>query len=263
MEQLRHPEKGCPWDIEQNFKTIAPYTIEEAYEVAAAIDEGDIESLKGELGDLLFQVVFHSQMAKEQGSFTFDEVVNAVSDKMIRRHPHVFGDGNIKDAEAQTLAWEQQKQAEREQKSKDQGSTPSLLDDVPVALPALLRALKLQNRAARVGFDWPEVSQVIDKMKEEIIELSEALVDQQKNPHSNSDNAHIEEEFGDLMFVCANLGRHLNLDPEEALRKANSKFIKRFQYVEQAGAKDGKGLNDCTLEEMEAYWVEAKKDEKN
>jgi MazG family protein len=259
MEQLRHPEKGCPWDIEQNFKTIAPYTIEEAYEVAAAIDEMDMEGLKGELGDLLFQVVFLSQLAQEEGYFTFEDVVQRVADKMTRRHPHVFGNATIEDADAQITAWEQQKHQERQQKAKDEGKTPSLLDDVPACLPALLRAIKLQNRAARVGFDWPNTSEVIDKMKEEIIELGEAIANQKDTSTSTE---HIEEEFGDLMFVCANLGRHLNLDPEEALRKANVKFIKRFKYVEGASLRANKKLENCSLEEMEAYWEEAKQAEK-
>lgn len=249
MEKLRDPKDGCAWDVEQDFKTIAPYTIEEAYEVAEAIENDDMEALKDELGDLLFQAVFHARMAEESGHFKFSDVVDAISDKMIRRHPHVFGDANYRDAEEQTVAWEEQKAKERAEKSQK-----SMLDGVTVGLPALSRAVKLQKRAARVGFDWPEVSQVIDKLQEEMLELSEELT---KN---KQDQEKIEEEFGDMMFVYANLARHLKIDPEKALRKANSKFTYRFNKIEQYVDKKKKKFNEYTLDQLEDLWVKAKKE---
>lgn len=246
MRRLRDPESGCPWDIEQTFETIAPYTIEEAYEVADAIERKQWGELKGELGDLLFQSVFHAQIAEDEGLFSFDDVADTMSDKMVTRHPHVFGDENRdKSPEQQTLDWETIKAAERAGK-KQQGT----LDGVAIGLPALLRALKLQNRAARVGFDWPDTSHVLDKIIEESNELIEArdTLPQDK----------IEEEMGDLLFVMANLARHLSVDPEAALRKANAKFVRRFEFIEAELSKLGKTPADSDLLEMDAFWDQAK-----
>lgn len=242
MRYLRDPDTGCPWDIEQDFSTIAPYTIEEAYEVADAIEREAWEELKGELGDLLFQSVFHAQMASEAGYFTFDDVADTMSDKMVARHPHVFGDEDRdKSAEQQTRDWETIKAAERA--GKKQTGT---LDGVAIGLPALLRAMKLQKRAARVGFDWPDISHVLDKMVEEARELVEASADLPK--------ARIEEELGDLLFVMANLARHLDIDPEAALRHANAKFVRRFEFIETELSKRGKRPEDSNLQEMDALW---------
>ncbi len=251
MEKLRDPKDGCAWDVEQSFETIAPYTIEEAYEVAEAIEQNDMDALKDELGDLLFQAVFHARMAEEAGHFKFSDVVDAISDKMIRRHPHVFGDENYRDADEQTVAWEEQKAKERA--NKDQ---KSILDGVTIGLPALSRAVKLQKRAARVGFDWPETSQVIDKLNEEMVELSAELI---KN---KQDHDKIEEEFGDMMFVYANLARHLNIDPEKALRRANSKFTNRFNKIEQHIVNENKSFDQYSLDELEKLWVKAKGEER-
>ena len=246
MARLRDPETGCPWDIEQDFRSIAPYTIEEAYEVADAIEREDWEELKGELGDLLFQSVYHAQMAEEAGHFTFDDVATAIADKMVDRHPHVFGDeSREKSAEQQTRDWEAVKAAERAKKAKG-----GVLDDVALGLPALMRAEKLQKRAARVGFDWPEIGQVIDKIAEEARELAEA---KDSAPHGE-----IEDELGDLLFVVANLARHLKVDPEVALRRANAKFTRRFAHIEARLAEGGKRPEDSTLKEMDALWDEAK-----
>jgi len=251
MRRLRDPETGCPWDIEQTFSTIAPYTIEEAYEVADAIERAAWDELKGELGDLLFQSVFHAQMASEQGLFTFDEVADTMSDKMVARHPHVFGDeSRDKSAEQQTRDWETVKAAERAAKAQTR-----VLDGVAVGLPALLRAVKLQKRAARVGFDWPETTQVLDKIREECAELVEAK--------DELSQAEVEEELGDLLFVMANLARHLDVEPEAALRAANAKFIRRFNAVEAALAEKGRRPDEATLEEMDALWDAAKLREKN
>ena len=250
MRRLRNPESGCPWDIEQTFATIAPYTIEEAYEVADAIDRQDWDELKGELGDLLFQSVFHAQMAEEAGYFSFDEVADTMSDKMVARHPHVFGDENReKSAEQQTRDWETIKAAERVGK-KQQGT----LDGVAKGLPALLWAMKLQKRAARVGFDWPETTMVLDKIKEEADELVEAKDDLTADE--------IEEEMGDLLFVMANLARHLKIDPEAALRRANSKFVRRFEYIEDQLRLRGKTPDQSSLEEMDAIWNEIRQRDK-
>ncbi|HXV73929.1 MAG TPA: nucleoside triphosphate pyrophosphohydrolase [Sphingomonadales bacterium] len=246
MTRLRDPENGCPWDIEQDFKTIAPYTIEEAYEVAAAIDDKDMEKLKDELGDLLFQVVYHAEMAREAGEFGFQDVVEAISGKMVRRHPHVFGDADIKDAETQTSAWEAHKALERDKKGH------SLLDDVPSALPALLRAQKLQKRAARVGFDWPTAEEVLNKVEEEIAELRAEV----KAPSPSK--ARTADEVGDILFALVNLARWLKVDAEEALRATNTKFKRRFKYIEDELAKDGRDIKEVTLGEMEALWQEAK-----
>lgn len=250
MRRLRDPDTGCPWDIEQTFATIAPYTIEEAYEVADAIERQSWDELKGELGDLLFQSVFHAQMADEAGYFDFNDVADTMSDKMVARHPHVFGDENRdKSAEQQTLDWETIKAAERAEKQQ-QGT----LDGVAVGLPALLRAMKLQKRAARVGFDWPQTDQVLDKIVEESRELVEA---RDTLPHDK-----VEEEMGDLLFVMANLARHLKIDPEAALRRANAKFVRRFEYVEDALAKLDKLPEQSSLEEMDAFWNEIRLREK-
>lgn len=246
MRRLRDPKTGCPWDIEQTFETIAPYTIEEAYEVADAIERSDWAELEGELGDLLLQTVYHTAMGEDAGHFSFQSVVQAISDKMVARHPHVFGDeSREKSAEQQTADWEQIKAAERAGKAQ-QGT----LDGVAVGLPALLRALKLQKRAARVGFDWPSTDEVIDKIVEESRELVEA--------RDRLTQTEIEEEFGDLLFVMANLGRHLGLDPEAALRSANAKFTRRFQGVETKLAAMGKTPADSDLAEMDALWDQVK-----
>lgn len=256
MKALRTPNTGCPWDLEQTFETIAPYTIEEAYEVDEAIRDGDRESLKDELGDLLLQTVFHAQMANEEGSFAFSDVVQSVCDKMVRRHPHVFGDATVEDADAQTAAWEVQKEEERAQKAAARDEVPSVLEGVTLGLPSLLRAVKLQKRAARVGFDWPETVQVLDKMQEESAELVEAY-------QNNEGHGRLKEEFGDLMFVMANLARHMKLDPEEALRDANAKFERRFKGVEEKLHAKGKAPNQSNLEEMDALWNEVKRDERS
>lgn len=251
MRRLRDPDTGCPWDIEQDFATIAPYTIEEAYEVADAIDREAWDELKGELGDLLFQSVFHAQMASEKGLFDFNDVADTMSDKMVARHPHVFGDeSRDKSADQQTRDWETIKAKERAVKAQK-----GTLDGVAIGLPALLRALKLQKRAARVGFDWPDTSHVIDKIVEEARELEEAC--------DTLTETEIAEEFGDLLFVMVNLGRHLGLDPENALRATNAKFTRRFEKVEEKLAACGKTPSQSTLEEMDALWDEVKSDEKN
>lgn len=256
MARLREPKTGCPWDIEQNFKTIAPYTIEEAYEVADAIDKNDMDSLKNELGDLLLQVVFHAQMAKEAGVFEFDDVVRGICDKMIHRHPHVFGEATIDSAQAQTAHWEQLKAAERADKQM------GILDDVPQALPALMRAEKLQKRAARVGFDWPDVSFVYDKIQEELAEVRQAATPHPTLPPEVG-RENIKEEIGDVLFVMANLARHYKVDPEEALRGANRKFETRFGYIETSLKAAGIAWENTTLDDMEVLWNEAKALEKD
>ncbi|WP_417448920.1 nucleoside triphosphate pyrophosphohydrolase [Kordiimonas sp.] len=255
MRRLRDPENGCPWDVEQTFSTIAPHTIEEAYEVEEAIRADDMSSLKDELGDLLFQTVFHAQMADELGHFSFADIVHSICEKMVRRHPHVFGDADIKTSDAQVTAWENQKEIERTKKASEQGRAVSVLDGVSISLPALQRALKLQRRAARVGFDWPQTTDVLDKIREEAAELVEAA-------ENNVDTTHIKEEMGDLLFVMANLARHLNLDPEEALRGTNAKFVRRFQRIEALLAEQGKTPSQSTLEEMDSLWTQVKTEEK-
>ncbi|MBU2963060.1 nucleoside triphosphate pyrophosphohydrolase [Citreicella sp. C3M06] len=248
MRRLRDPQTGCPWDLEQDFASIAPYTIEEAYEVADAIEREAWDELKGELGDLLFQSVFHAQMATERGLFDIDDVANTMSDKMVARHPHVFGEeSNDKTPEQQTADWETIKAAERAAKAER-----GVLDGVAMGLPALLRAVKLQKRAARVGFDWPSTDEVIDKVIEEAQELREA-----------TDPDHRAEEFGDLLFVMANLARHLDIDPEAALRAANAKFTRRFGHIEAALAAEGRRPEDSTLAEMDGLWDAAKRLEKS
>ena len=247
MARLRDPEAGCPWDLEQTFDTIAPYTIEEAYEVADAIARRALPELRDELGDLLLQVVYHARMAEEAGAFDVADVVRAVSDKMVRRHPHVFGEeSRDKTAEEQTADWERMKAAER--------AGAGALDGVAVGLPGLTRAVKLQDRAARVGFDWPDAGAVLDKIAEETQELVEA--------RASGDAERIAEEYGDLMFVMANLARHLGVDPETALRGASAKFTRRFEAIEAALAADGRTPGESDLAEMDALWDAAKRSEK-
>ncbi|HEV8333168.1 MAG TPA: nucleoside triphosphate pyrophosphohydrolase [Steroidobacteraceae bacterium] len=250
MARLRDPNGGCPWDLEQTFSTIAPYTIEEAYEVADAIERDDLPSLRGELGDLLFQVVFHAQMASERGAFAFDDVVAAICDKLERRHPHVFGDARIDSAAAQTVAWEEQKRLERER------AGASVLDDVPLALPALTRANKLGKRAALVGFEWPDVAGALDKLDEELGELRAEVA-------GSAGEAEIQNELGDVLFCVVNVCRYLKIDPETALRGANAKFEQRFGYVERRLREQGRSTGDATLAEMDRLWDEGKEREKS
>ncbi len=254
MAWLRDRQHGCPWDIDQTFRTIAPYTIEEAYEVADAIERDDMPALKEELGDLLLQVVYHSQMASEMapeaGAFRFEDVAAAIADKMVDRHPHVFGDLKIADADAQTVSWEARKAAERAKKGGEQPA--GALDGVARALPALLRAEKIQKRAARVGFDWKTIGPVIDKIEEELGELRTEI------EAGETDPARVTDELGDVLFAVANLARHCKIDPEAALRSTNDKFEKRFRYVERQLALRGKKPAEATLEEMEALWQDAK-----
>jgi ATP diphosphatase len=246
MAALRDPATGCPWDIEQTFASIAPYTIEEAYEVADAIERRDWDELKGELGDLLFQSVFHAQMAQEAGLFDLDDVATAIADKMVARHPHVFGsESRDKSADQQVSDWETVKAAERAARARG-----GVLDDVALGLPALMRAEKLQKRAARVGFDWPDIAPVLDKIAEEAREVADA--------RDSADSAAIEDEMGDLLFVMANLARHLNVDPETALRRANAKFTRRFRFIEAELARLGKTPDASDLAEMDALWDRAK-----
>ncbi len=256
MARLRDPERGCPWDVKQDFSTIAPYTIEEAYEVADAIARDDLEALKDELGDLLLQVVYHAQMASEQSRFDFADVADAITRKMIRRHPHVFADASLRDEFLAGNLWERIKAEEKAERGKADAKASSRLDDVALALPALTRAVKLQKRAAEVGFDWPSLEPVLDKVDEEIAELKEAI-------GARDDAAKIREEFGDLLFVMANVARHLKIDPEAALRDANAKFVRRFRRIEQALAEQGRVCEDATLEEMDRLWDDAKDAERN
>jgi len=251
MAQLRNPEGGCPWDLEQTWATIAPYTVEEAYEVADAIERGDVTDLRDELGDLLFQVVFHARIAEEAGAFAFDDVARAITDKMIRRHPHVFGEAAHRTSAGQTVAWEAQKAAERAARGADRSG---VLDDVPPGLPAMTRAVKLTRRAARVGFDWSEISQVTDKLREELAELEVEI--------AAGDRAKAQDELGDLLFVCANLARKLDIDPEQALRGANAKFTRRFRHIEDRFTATGAPLETAGLDAMEALWDEAKRIER-
>jgi ATP diphosphatase len=253
MALLRDREHGCPWDIDQTFRTIAPYTIEEAYEVADAIERGDMSALKEELGDLLLQVVYHAQMAREVEAFDFADVACTIADKMVDRHPHVFGDLDIADADAQTVSWEARKAAERARKQPETGTRrPGTLDGVARALPALLRAEKLQKRAARVGFDWNDIDPVVDKIHEELAELRTEL------SASTLDLARVTDELGDVLFAVANLARHCRVDPEAALRSTNDKFERRFRHIERRLAEQGRQPIEATLEEMEALWREAK-----
>ena len=261
MARLRDPQHGCPWDLQQDYASIVPHTLEEAYEVADAIERGDFAHLPGELGDLLFQVVYYSQLAGEEGRFDFAAVVDGIVRKLIRRHPHVFPDGDLygaadlpKLSEGEIKRrWEEIKAEER----AAQASAPeqlSLLDDVPQALPALSRAAKLQKRAAQVGFDWPAPLPVLDKLHEELGEVLEAMAE--------GDQEHIAEEVGDLLFVVVNLARHLQVEPEAALRAANAKFERRFQFIERAVRASGRALGECALDELDALWGEAKRAER-
>jgi len=251
MARLRDPAGGCAWDLEQSFATIAPYTIEEAYEVADAIQRGDMHDLRDELGDLLLQVVFHAQMASEDGVFDFDDVARAISAKMVRRHPHVFGAADARTSEEQTQAWEEVKAEERAAKAS---AAPSALDGVAATLPALTRAVKLTRRAARVGFTWSELTGVLEKLQEEIAEL-EAEV-------ACGDLDKARDEMGDVLFVCANVARMLDIDPEDALRETNAKFIRRFHYVEEGLRRRGRSPERSDLAEMDALWEAAKRAER-
>jgi nucleoside triphosphate diphosphatase len=251
MAWLRDRQHGCPWDVDQTFRTIAPYTIEEAYEVADAIERDDLGALKEELGDLLLQVVYHAQMAHETGAFGFTDVASAIADKMVDRHPHVFGDARVATAEAQTVSWEARKAAERAAK-RPGAESAGTLDGVARALPALLRAEKIQKRAARVGFDWKQTGPVIDKIEEELGEFRAELA------AGDVDQARLTDELGDVLFAVANLARHCKIDPEAALRATNDKFERRFRHIERRLAEAGRKPADATLEEMEALWQEAK-----
>lgn len=279
MAALRTPGTGCPWDLEQTFETIAPYTIEEAYEVADAIQRRDLADLKDELGDLLLQVVYHARMAEEQGAFAFADVAEAVNTKMIRRHPHVFGSPEERAAGAQPDFWARIKAEEQAAKAAERArlGTPShgtaisgvhptrVLSDVPVGLPALTRAIKLQDKAARVGFDWPDIKPVFAKLKEEIAEFEDAArssLGASGRSSTGESQAAMQEELGDMLFVMANIARHLKLDPEEALRKANGKFIRRFAYIEERLAETGKTPEQSTLEEMDSLWDEIRAKDK-
>jgi ATP diphosphatase len=261
MAALRTPDTGCPWDLAQTFATIAPYTIEEAYEVADAIDRGHMSDLKEELGDLLLQVVYHARMAEEQNAFAFADVAAAVADKMIRRHPHVFGTPEERAAGAPKGFWEKAKAAEQRARTEQQDPDPGaaererLLDSVPVGLPALTRAVKLQGKAAKVGFDWPSLTPVFAKMKEELAELEDVV--------AKGDRAAVEEEYGDLLFVLANVARHLDINPEASLRAANQKFVRRFRYIEDQLAQRGSSAAQSNLDEMDALWNEAKDRERS
>lgn len=246
MAQLRDPQNGCPWDLKQTYQSIAPHTIEEAYEVADCIERDDIDQLPGELGDVLFQVVFYAQMAKEEKRFEFQDVVNAVCDKLVRRHPHVFADVKFESADELSKAWEGFKEQERGERD-DAG----VFADIPNALPAMTRSRKIQIRAVRQGFDWSETSQAVAKIDEELDELKEAI--------NNDDNAeHIEYELGDVLFTCVGLARRLKIDPEQALRKANERFMSRFQTMQQLVENDGKSFAECSLETMMDYWNNTK-----
>lgn len=251
MARLRDPNGGCPWDIEQDFLSIAPCAIEEAYEVLDAIEKGDMEHLKEELGDLLLQVIFHAQMAKEKGLFDFEDVTKTIIKKLIARHPHVFGDAEVKTAAEQEIAWEKLKAKERAAKAGD-NSYHSVLDGIALSLPATLRAAKLQKRAAKTGFDWPDIEGIFAKIEEEIIETKEAIAKKQG----------IKEEVGDLLFAVINLARKLGIDPEEALRGCNSKFERRFRYLEYKIEKAGNDIKQTSLAEMDKLWDEAKSLEK-
>ncbi len=249
MAQLRHPDEGCGWDLKQDFASLIPYVIEEAYEVVDAIERNDLEDLRSELGDLLLQVVFHAQIASERGYFTFEEVSEGICDKLVRRHPHVFSDAIYDSDEERHRAWEQAKAEERQEKNNGQKQS-SVLDGIAASLPALLECEKIQDRAAGFGFDWTEVEPVFDKVQEELDEVKEAWL--------SGNQSHIEEEIGDLLLVAVNLARHLKVNPELALKHSSKKFSKRFQYIEQQVASSGRDLKNCALAELDAYWDEAK-----
>ncbi|WKE66442.1 nucleoside triphosphate pyrophosphohydrolase [Gallaecimonas kandeliae] len=249
MSRLRDPQNGCPWDLAQNFQTIVPHTLEEAYEVADAIEGGDREAIKNEVGDLLFQVVFYAQLGKEEGAFDLNDIARAISDKLVHRHPHVFGESEESDPERLKANWEAIKAAERAHKDAD----VSVLADLPLALPALIRAIKLQKRAARVGFDWDELTPVFDKIHEEIDEVKAEV--------AGGDAARLEDEMGDLLFAVSNLARHLDVDPEAALRRANHKFERRFRAIEKRVSDAGEVLAEQGLDKLEAHWQAVKEDE--
>lgn len=250
MARLRDPETGCPWDVRQDFDSLKTYTIEEAYEVVDAIERNDFEDLRSELGDLLLQVVFQSQIAEERGLFNFEQVAGAIADKLIIRHPHVFGEVEFADDAERQQAWELAKEQERLAKNRQQ-KPESVLDGVANSLPALVQCEKIQDRAANHGFDWPEVEPVFDKVKEELQEVHEAW--------QSGDQAHIQEEIGDLLLVVVNLARHLSVNPEIALREATQKFTRRFNYIEQQIAASGRELRDCQLDELDGFWNQAKR----
>ena len=269
MAALRTPGSGCPWDMQQTFKTIVPYTIEEAYEVADAIEKEDRAALKDELGDLLLQVVYHARMAEEEGAFDFAAVTEAITAKMIRRHPHVFGSATERSAGARPGFWERIKAEERKEEApsaprQGEGPPESILDDVPIALPGLTRALKLQHKAARVGFDWPSLAPVFAKLKEELGELEQVanFGTEAARGEGLADHSKVEEELGDLLFVMANVARHLGIDPEGALRTANQKFTRRFRRIEALLAADGRTPAQSTLAEMDRLWDQAKAEER-
>ena len=252
MRRLRDPVGGCPWDLEQDFRSIAPYTIEEAHEVADVIERGALEELPGELGDLLLQVVFHAQMAAEQGRFDFGDVVDAICEKMVRRHPHVFADEQIADARAQTVAWEEHKRAERVARAGGE-EAHGVLDGVARGLPAMQRALKLQKRAARVGFDWPDAEAVLPKLHEETSELEREM-------RSGRSAERVEHELGDLLFTCVNLARHLGVEPEGALRAANQRFETRFRRMEALMREAGESMEEADAARLESLWEAAKRE---
>ena len=255
MARLRDPDGGCPWDVEQTFATIAPYTIEEAYEVADAIDRKDLHGLRDELGDLLLQVVFHARMAEEQGAFDFHGVVAAISDKMVRRHPHVFADAHVGDATAQTVAWEEHKRRERDAAGHDDTSA---LAGIARGLPEWQRAVKLQHKAAKVGFDWPGPAPVIGKLHEEIDEVRAEFDAVAADPSDAAARDRLEDEIGDLLFVCANIARHAKVDVGSALRRANNKFERRFRAMEVLAEGEGVSLASLPLDAQDAYWNKAK-----
>jgi ATP diphosphatase len=255
MARLRDPQDGCPWDVQQTFATIAPYPVEDAYEVADAIDRNDLPGLRDELGDLLLQVVFHARMAEEQGAFAFGDVVAAICDKMVRRHPHVFADASVGDAAAQTVAWEEHKKRERDQAGHDDTSA---LAGVARGLPEWQRAVKLQHKAAKVGFDWPGPAPVIEKLHEEIDEVRAEFAAVAADPGDGAARERLEDEMGDLLFVCANLARHAKVDVGNALRRANIKFERRFRAMEAMAAEDGVALSSLPLDAQDAYWNRAK-----
>ena len=255
MRALRDQKSGCPWDLEQDFQSLIPYTVEEAYEVADAIERDDLDDLKSELGDLLFQIVFYSQLAKEQQIFNFNDVADAISDKLIRRHPHVFADSKVKDSIEQTKEWEKIKQQEREEKSDKENSSTSILDDISRTLPALMRSEKLQKRAAREGFDWPHINDVMAKVAEELNEVQEELDAESQNKEK------VEDEIGDLFFSCINLSRHAGLNAEQCVRKANLKFEKRFRALEKIAKAKDLQINQMTVTALEALWQEVKQNE--
>ena len=256
MKALRDPEKGCPWDIQQNFSTIAPYTVEEAYEVADAIEREDMHDLKSELGDLLFQVIFHSELADEKGLFNFEDVVNQINEKLVRRHPHVFEDEKVVSEEHLAQRWEQHKHDERKNKNEKQQSDASTFDGIASSLPALKWSHKIQKRAARTGFDWPNIWPVFEKLEEELAELKEEI------GHENN-HERILDEFGDVLFVCVNIAMHVGVDAEQALRHGNRKFMSRFSGMEQLMHEDSKQFADLSLEQMEEYWQKNKELLKN